>query len=819
MAALHDSLKALCAISYTDIPINDHPSLESYLKSIFSSTQLLLESVPPPPSTPTSDTTPSSSLLQSATPPTGRPRASTASSIIPSPARSAAPIPEHAALQREWGKPIKLSTKENPLNIAVYKASGKDGKGAWFARRSVHEGLGFRRWKEALKREFPESLKVQGGPGEGNIRGIGGERVVERKEVQGVGVMEVYHLSAQFPGPTTPRDFVELLLTSEDALDPRLVSSRPDPSTTTSAAAPRHFMVISKPCTHPDCPPRDGFIRGQYESVEFIREVPLKPRRASSVSDLRKLQEQSMSLGRTAMLKNASKLQSGMGVPQVSITAAEESSMSTGGDSRTRGKTISFAESRGKSAKGEALDLKDGDDEEEINPVEWIMITRSDPGGSVPRFMVERGTPSGIVGDASKFLDWACKIATEDGHEAITTEEGDEKRDLDGAQDEDGVVSSSIAPAKVHKGSMDALHTNGHIVSFNDPTNASTATMDTGVKEEAPKENQGSMFSYFTSAAYSSVSNYAPQSIVNRINGTPSPPTDPPAVPPLDTQRSVTEPTNSAPTSPLSSSTSIASFLSAESDFSKPSSSTLDASSHTALESSDPNNNPTDPTTGEPVSPTRTANKELQKLQERKAKLDAKFKKTLERGSKNQEDLTSRETERIRKAEEKHAQATKRAEEKHAKELASLQAKREKETRKEEARRKKVVDRDERSRLERERKEALAKVEVRDAEVELLSAQVRDLQRENTALVVRLGKMEGGKDVLARVRSEIFGTGTGSGGGSGSSTALAVGDAKGGGRSRSASMRSKESGGSGTGTGTGSGIGHGEKSADSLKAV
>lgn len=43
----------------------------------------------------------------------------------------------------------------------------------------------------------------------------------------------------------------------------------------------------------------------------------------------------------------------------------------------------------------------------EQSPVEWIMITRSDPGGSVPRWMVERGTPGGIVKDAERFLNWA----------------------------------------------------------------------------------------------------------------------------------------------------------------------------------------------------------------------------------------------------------------------------------------------------------------------------------------------------------------------------------------------------------------------------
>ena len=72
----------------------------------------------------------------------------------------------------------------------MYKLAGKDGRGSWFARRSVHEGMGFRKWKLGLQREFPETLEVQGGPGEGNIRGIGGERRVERMAIEGVGTVE-----------------------------------------------------------------------------------------------------------------------------------------------------------------------------------------------------------------------------------------------------------------------------------------------------------------------------------------------------------------------------------------------------------------------------------------------------------------------------------------------------------------------------------------------------------------------------------------------------------------------------------------------------
>ena len=50
--------------------------------------------------------------------------------------------------------------------------------------------MGFRKWKLGLHWEFPETLEVQGGRGEGNSRGIGGERRVERMAVEGVGTVE-----------------------------------------------------------------------------------------------------------------------------------------------------------------------------------------------------------------------------------------------------------------------------------------------------------------------------------------------------------------------------------------------------------------------------------------------------------------------------------------------------------------------------------------------------------------------------------------------------------------------------------------------------
>jgi hypothetical protein len=181
MAALHDALKTLGPADYSEVPIDD---LKPFLSNAFSKGQLIVESVPIP--TPSYESTASGGRSRSDTTAS---IASSASEISLSSARSSPPPADVEALQKEW-KPVKLKPAENPLGMSVYKLGAKDGKGAWFARRSVHEGLGFTKWKKGLEKEFPETMKVQGGPGEGNIRGIGGERRVEYKTVDGVGKME-----------------------------------------------------------------------------------------------------------------------------------------------------------------------------------------------------------------------------------------------------------------------------------------------------------------------------------------------------------------------------------------------------------------------------------------------------------------------------------------------------------------------------------------------------------------------------------------------------------------------------------------------------
>lgn len=184
MAAIHEALKMLQSTPWEDVPVDDN-ELKNYLTKNFAAGQLLVDSVPV--AAATGAASPAGRRSRSNTTMSA---ASSASEISQSDARPSPPASDVEALQKAWGKPLKINTKENPLGVSVVKLAGKDGRGAWFARRSVHEGLGFAKWKKALRGEFPETLRTQGGPGEGNIRGIGGERRVENKDIDGIGRVE-----------------------------------------------------------------------------------------------------------------------------------------------------------------------------------------------------------------------------------------------------------------------------------------------------------------------------------------------------------------------------------------------------------------------------------------------------------------------------------------------------------------------------------------------------------------------------------------------------------------------------------------------------
>lgn len=224
--------QALAPLSWTDDIAaiqDDPPALAVLLDSTFSRARLLLESIPAP--------YPEASTSVSSKP--GRPRSHTDSAVSfisdPGPSQpgdsshhhqTAADTETITKLRKEWkdlkmrpaqppsqlGKPVDDKTSgPNPHGIAMYKMGGKDGKGAWFARRSLHfpptsrqgengsgngnkSGAWFDKWEAALRREMQVTLERAAAspgkvPGTGNVRGIGAERRVDGVEVE-VGRMD-----------------------------------------------------------------------------------------------------------------------------------------------------------------------------------------------------------------------------------------------------------------------------------------------------------------------------------------------------------------------------------------------------------------------------------------------------------------------------------------------------------------------------------------------------------------------------------------------------------------------------------------------------
>ncbi|KKY32887.1 hypothetical protein UCDDA912_g07156 [Diaporthe ampelina] len=411
----HEPLKALGPIDWTAVTGND---LKHFLNTTFLHAQTVVDSIP------------------TATKPhqTGRARSHTDSSVIFDPASrhhtntsasadaSIASAAAHAAqLQKEW-KEVKIPPRDNPYSMSVYKLAGKDGRGAWFARRSMHEGMSFDKFRMGLETEFGHTLQHTTGPGTGNVRGIGAERKAEHLECDGVGQADVWLLNAQFPGPTTPRDFVTLFLTGTSGDDDR-----------SKSMGPRQFMIVSKPCNHPECAPRSAYIRGNYESVELIREIPIeKPlRRVRSSVDMRRedIQLPSRTMGgdmdtsQEAVLRAAQK------------RAGAMSDGSPGGE-RDLSRSLTGLPPRGRD---EDPGARKADEDTEM-AIEWVMVTRSDPGGSVPRFMVEKGTPGGIVTDAGKFLKW-LETRTEQNLEELRAEIPEDESPEDNMAEDDAQPS------------------------------------------------------------------------------------------------------------------------------------------------------------------------------------------------------------------------------------------------------------------------------------------------------------------------------------------------------------------------------------------
>jgi hypothetical protein len=513
---------------------------------------------------------------------------------------------------------------------------------------------------------------------------------------------------------------VTLLLTSDAALKENCGGMSEDKE------IPRHFMVVSKPCIHPDCPERDGFIRGQYQSVEFIREIPMKKSAKKSASTANLLEDTSRrransnALGREAIIRSAKKFQTqeSIGEEHVShdiVATSSETNLSVP-VGRQRGKTISFSQSKG-------WDEQEADDAES-NPVEWIMLTRSDPGGSVPRFMVERGTPSSIVADASKFLDWACSTEMDD--EPIPEQ------------------AEKVSLSEERQNYEKLLHdyqTNGHLAGLDgsrDPPPTEVKWEPTAGDEEPTRDSGSGIFGMVTGAvgaAGAIVAAHTPAVITNRLPGHATTSELTPDITPSRRRLSTSS----------SDSDSSGSFVSAyernEDDFPSVTADDLSAKS----ESSFVRNRPT-----------TQEERELQRLEDRKRKLTEKLAKIRERELSKKSEDTEKEAQAIAKAEEKHQREIAKQEEKYKREMAKLEAKREKEERKTEEKRRKALEKDDRARMSRELEEVKAERDILKVERDLLRKTMADLQAENTALAARVGKLGvAGEAVLRDVREEI----------------------------------------------------------------
>lgn len=666
----HEPLKALGPIDWTAVTGDD---LKHFLNTTFLHAQTVVDSIP------------AATKPQQA----GRARSHTDSSVTFDPASrhhtntsasadaSTATAAAHAAkLQKEW-KEVKIPPRDNPCSMSVYKLAGKDGRGAWFARRSMHEGISFDKFRLGLEMEFGHTLQHTTGPGTGNIRGIGAERKAEHLECDGVGQADVWLLNAQFPGPTTPRDFVTLFLTGTSGSDDK-------------TRGPRQFMVVSKPCNHPECAPRSAYIRGNYESVELIREVPIeKPlRRVRSSVDMRREDFQLPSR----------KTGGGMDIGQEAALHAAQKRAETKSDEDPgeRGLSRSLTGLPPRDRNEDPGAAKSGEDTEMA--IEWVMVTRSDPGGSVPRFMVEKGTPAGIVTDAGKFLRWL---------ETRTEQKLEESRAGIPENPEDESPKNNV-----NEGTTPRPHQPSTSISRPPPDPSQAA---------AEGHVQPSGFYNMIAGAIGAASSMVTSRLPGVAHSTSELDSD------LQDSESDTEPEASfASAQEPEVDTPLAKVLSGEGvslgggDMASMHSTKSDESSTKAAVSHH--------------------EKHLKKLQDRHRRIAEKMARQQERASQGK---SNQSDDQLAKLKEKHEKEIARQEENYRKEVKKMEEKKLKEERKAEERRRKQQEKDERSNAAMQLEKAQVERDMALKQIDILKDQVGELQAQNTKLVAQLGKLGG----------------------------------------------------------------------------
>jgi hypothetical protein len=471
------------------------------------------------------------------------------------------------------------------------------------------------------------------------------------------------------------------------------------------------MVVISKPCIHPECPERNGFIRGQYESVEVVREVPVdKPmRKAHSSLDLGGDEYSRPPVDGQAVLNTAAK-------------KAEEN-----GDV---GAKASF-ERQAKSDIG----AQDAEDEQEY-AIEWLMITRSDPGGSVPRFMVEKGTPPGICNDAGRFVKW---LSSEDFDNPSGSGSAPKETDTGAARAADEQDKAPALPQRKSTQldpklqSIPEVKTPG-IEHTGEPTSGGFYGMIANALEAAGSVVTSALPAGLTGTASNQVSDYEDDITSEESDTTSSDAASFASArsggvavsQPADHDRHLDTYTASVATNNTASADHNAAGLSSRSVRSTTMSEASDSPSLAAAPRHD---------------------KELRKLEDRRRKAEEKWAKLQERAlaKSGGPEQSAKEKEKdeaaLAKLKEKHEKEIAKQEEKYQKEVKKLEEQRAKEERKAEERRRKALEKEAKENIQVELERTKAERDVLVKQIDLLKGQIGELQTQNTMLVAKLGKV------------------------------------------------------------------------------
>lgn len=470
-------------------------------------------------------------------------------------------------------------------------------------------------------------------------------------------------------------------------------------------------MVVSKPCVHAKCPTRQGYIRGQYESVEIIREIEVEPqvRRTRSSIDLTSNashRPDRESLSREARLRAAS-----------SLGSKDDSTAPFAGPSMqedSEGSTKQFV-------------------------VEWIMVTRSDPGGNVPRFMVEKGTPGGIVSDAGRFVAW---ITNKDPEEFPASDDNNFKADAIASEERRSLELGRNSRSQASPGML-----------ANKPSTSEAADLSTGTEKAEPAHSLADSTPSGFYGMLAGALGAAGSAVVSHL----------PSLPFAGSSKSheSEQDTLYDDSSDISDASSFHSAASGEHDEDTLAAESLKSSAHEdgqSARSVDAASLPPGSGTGGDMLGTAVGSAAAGSSSD--TKLGNKAGSTT-KGERHERELRKL-LEARRKAEERDAQAAARLrerherdaarrEEKYRREMERIERRREHEERKRAERRRRAADRDERAGLAAQLAECIVERDAARDEAKALREQVGALQAQNTLLVAKLGRLgvgTGGEEVL-----------------------------------------------------------------------